>query len=42
VVHFDEIPVLFFYEEPTVTDNTFMAMLENSALHQVLLGTIFQ
>jgi len=32
----------FFFEEPTVTGDTFLAMMENTALCHVHVGTVFQ
>jgi hypothetical protein len=32
----------FFIEEPTMTGLTFLAMIENTALHCVSVGTVFQ
>jgi len=31
-----------FFEEPMVTGDTFLAVIGNSALHQVPVGTVFQ
>jgi hypothetical protein len=32
----------FSFEEPTVTGDTFLAMMESSTLHHIPVGTIFQ
>jgi len=32
----------FFPKEPTVTGDTFLAMMENTALRHVPVGTVFQ
>jgi hypothetical protein len=44
VVHFDENQVTgpFFLEEPTVAGDTFLAMMDNTALHHVHMETVFQ
>jgi hypothetical protein len=41
VVRFDEkIISLFYFEEPVVTGDTFLAMMENTALHHVPVVTV--
>jgi hypothetical protein len=44
VLHFDENKVIspFIFEEPTVTGDTFLAMMENTALRHVPVRTAFQ
>jgi len=32
----------FFFEVSVVTDDTYLAMLDNTALHHVTMGTVFQ
>jgi hypothetical protein len=36
------IGLFFFFEELTVNGDTLLAMMENSALHHVPVGTIFK
>jgi hypothetical protein len=38
----DKVIGLVFFEEPAVTGNTFPAMMENTALRRVPVGTVFQ
>jgi hypothetical protein len=32
----------FFFEEPTMSSDTFLAMMENTGLHHAPMGTVFQ
>jgi hypothetical protein len=42
IIQMKKLSVLLFFEEPTVSSDTFLAMMENIALRHVPMGTVFQ